>query len=79
MEDREIRLLKSSKAIKEGQISEMYEKRGMQLQRVRQEVQGCRTIETEEERETRLQQMKNAKKKKLTSETEKKGDPYCKG
>jgi hypothetical protein len=78
-EDREIRLLKSSQAIKEGQISEMYGKRGIQLQRVRQEVQGCRTIETEEERETRLQQMKNAKKKKLTSETEKKGDPYCKG
>ena len=77
-EDREIRLLKLSQAIKEGQICEMYGKRGIQVHRVKQEVHGCRTIETEEERVTRLQQMKNAKKKRLTSEMEKKGDPYCK-
>jgi len=51
--DREIRLLKLSQAIQEGQISEMYEGRGIRLQQVRQEFQGRRTRETKEERKTR--------------------------
>jgi len=75
---REIRLLKQSQAIQELQIGKMHEMRGIRLEGVRQEFQGRRTSETEEERKIRLQQMKDANKNGVISETERMEIPNAK-
>ena len=75
---REIRLLMQSQAIQELQIGKMHEMRGIRLEGVRQEFQGRRTSETEEERKIRLQQMKDANKNGVISETERMEIPNAK-
>jgi hypothetical protein len=75
---REIRLLKQSQAIQEGQIGKMHEWRGIRLEGVRQEFIERRTSETEEERKIRLQHMKDANKKGVISETERMEIPNAK-
>ena len=75
---REIRLLKQSQAIQEGQIGKMHEWRGIRLEGVRQEFIERRTSETEEERKIRLQQMKDANKNGVISETERMEIPNAK-
>ena len=67
-----------SQAIQELQIGKMHEMRGIRLEGVRQEFQGRRTSETEEERKIRLQQMKDANKNGVISETERMEIPNAK-
>jgi len=66
----EIRLVWERQAIRERKISDIYKKRRIWLQRVKQDLHRPSNKETEDERNIRVQQIKDTKNGRPINETE---------